>query len=283
MSIIKTSPECMVSVCAIGGIKGKTTFINGSIMGFLGGAYIGLGGLFAIKLAGNMPIEIWGNMTRLVFAFAFPLGLLMVMIAGADLFTGNCMYLPSAMIGKKTGWGGLARSWGLSYASNFVGAVFVAYFLGYSTTLFLDLDANGFMPLAAYTVKLANGKCILPFDVAFWRGVGCNWMVCIAIYMSLAASDGVSKAVLLWPPVVCFVAMGFEHSVANMTFIPLAIFIGNSDIYLNNAVPLPSLTADWYGLFIKNLIPVTLGNIVGAAVFIGMAYYKANNLKVNSD
>ena len=279
----RTSAECMVSICTIGGNKAKANVLNAAILGFMAGAFIAFGGLFAIKVAGNMPVEYWGNLTRLVFAGVFPVGLLLVLVAGADLFTGNCMYMPSAMINRKSDWGGLAKSWVVSWSTNLIGSMFVAYFLGYCTVLFLDMDSSGYRPLAAYAVNLANGKCALSFDVAFWRAVGCNWLVCLAIYMSLAAPDAVSKVAVIWPPIACFVAVGFEHSVANMTFIPLGIFLGSSEAYINNAVALPPLTADWYGMFVTNLIPVTLGNIVGGMIFVGMAYYKANNVKVSTD
>jgi formate/nitrite transporter len=268
----------MQTVCNIGGNKAKLPLVNSIIMGLLAGAYIGVGGFFAIKVAGNMPVAQWGNMTRLVFAMVFPVGLLSVLVAGADLFTGNCMYMPAAVMNKKTGLGGLTYNWSVSFVSNLIGSVCLAYFLGFMTNIFMDPDGSGFRPLAAYAVNLANGKTHLDFGVAFWRGVGCNWLVCLAVYMSLTASDGVSKAIVMWPPIACFVALGYEHSVANMTFIPLGIFIGQSQAYLATA-NVPALTADWYGFFVTNLIPVTLGNIVGGMVFVAMFYYRGNGLK----
>ncbi len=279
MSVIKTPAECMVTVCTIGSNKPKMPLINNLIMAFFAGAYIGFGSLLAIKVAGNIPVEQWGNLTRLIFGGVFPVGLLLVLVAGADLFTGNCMYLPSAVIHKKCSVGGLLRSWVVSYAGNLIGSICIAYFLGLLGGVLFDAAADGGRPLAVYAVKLANAKCSLPFDVAFLRGIGCNWLVCLAIYISLTASDGISKVALIWPPITAFVALGFEHSVANMTFIPLGIYLGQSDIYINNAVALPALTADWYGFFVTNLIPVTLGNIVGGMVFVGMLYYKATGTK----
>lgn len=279
MSIIKTPSECMMSVCTIGAGKPKMNLWNNLIMAFLAGAYIGFGSLLAIKVAGNIPVAQWGNLTRLIFGGVFPVGLLLVLVAGADLFTGNCMYLPGAIMHKKACWGGLVRSWIVSWGGNLVGSVCVALFLGYMTGLFLDMAADGGRPLAAYAVNLANAKCNLDFGTAFLRGIGCNWLVCLAIYMSLTAGDGISKVALIWPPITAFVALGFEHSVANMTFIPLGIFLGQSDVYLNNAVALPTLTANWYDFFVTNLIPVTLGNIVGGAVFVSMLYYRATGQK----
>lgn len=273
----------MLSVCAIGEKKPKMGLTANIIMAFLAGAYIGFGSLLAIKVAATIPVEIWGNLTRLIFGAVFPVGLLLVLVAGADLFTGNCMYLPSAIKHRKATWGGLFRSWFVSYGGNFIGSVAVAFFLGYmSGILFTDgTDGlKGTLPLAEYAVKLANGKTALAFDVAFIRGIGCNWLVCLAIYVSLTASDGVSKVVLLWPPITAFVALGFEHSVANMTFIPLGIFLGTSDVYLASAsASLVPLTATWYDFFVTNLIPVTLGNIIGGWVFVSMFYYKATGTK----
>lgn len=283
MSVIKTPAECMLSVCTIGSGKPKQNLVSNVIMAFLAGAYIGFGSLLAIKVAGNIPVDIWGNLTRLVFAGVFPVGLLMVIVAGADLFTGNCMYLPSAVIHKKCTWGGLGRSWLISYVGNLIGSIFIAFFLGLLTGIFFDKAANGGMPLAAYAVNLANGKCNLPFDVAFLRAVGCNWLVCLAIYMSLSASDAVSKVAVIWPPITAFVAIGFEHSVANMTFIPLGIFLGQSEVYTaalsQGLVPALSANTNWYGFFVTNLIPVTLGNIVGGMIFVSMLYYRATNTK----
>ena len=280
MSALKTPAECMLSVCTIGSNKPKLNLTSSIIMAFFAGAYIGFGSLLAIKVAATMPVEIWGNLTRLVFAGVFPVGLLIVLVAGADLFTGNCMYLPSAIMHRKASFFGLMRSWIVSYGGNLVGSVAVAYFLGLlSGVLFTD-GTNGSLPLAQYAVSLANGKCALPFDQAFIRAVGCNWLVCLAIYMSLSASDGVSKAVLIWPPITAFVVLGFEHSVANMTFIPLGIFLGQSDAYLNSpSAAIVPLTATWYDFFVTNLVPVTLGNIVGGLFFVSILYYKATGTK----
>lgn len=281
MSLIKTPAECMTTVCAIGGGKPKMSLINNLIMAFLAGCYIGFGSLLAIKTTGNLPVEIWGNFIRLAFGMVFPVGLLLVLVAGADLFTGNCMYLPSAVINKKTDCMGLTRSWVLSFLGNLIGSVFMAFVLGLLSGTFFTDAVNGAYPLAASAVSLANMKCNLPWDVAFVRAIGCNWLVCLAIYISLAAPDGVSKVALIWPPITAFVVLGFEHSVANMTFIPLGIFLGQSETYLSSASAV-TLTASWSGFFIKNLIPVTLGNIVGGMIFVSMLYYKATGIKADN-
>lgn len=277
MSVIKTPAECMMSVCTIGGNKPKMSLVNNLIMAFFAGAYIGFGSLLAIKTTGNLNPEIWGNFIRLAFGMVFPVGLLLVLVAGADLFTGNCMYMPSALMNKKSSWGGLIRSWVISYSGNLVGSIFVAYALGTATGIMYTDAVNGSLPLVDSAVKLANMKCALPWGESFLRAIGCNWLVCLAIYVSLTASDGISKVILIWPPICAFVVLGFEHSVANMTFIPLGIFLGATETYLASANPV-ALTANWSGM-VNNLIPVTLGNIVGGMFFVSMLYYKATNTK----
>lgn len=130
------------------------------------------------------------------------------------------------------------------------------------------------MPWAEGLVKLANGKTSLSFGEAFWRGVGCNWLVCLAVYLSYAAKDIAGKILALWFPTMAFVAMGMEHCIANMFFIPAAIFAGTDPRYVelvNSGAAVP-LTADWSKFFIDNLPAVTLGNIVGGAVLVAVIY-----------
>jgi formate/nitrite transporter len=256
--------------------KSKLSLKSQFLLAILAGAYIGLGSILAIKVAGGMKPEIWGTFVRLVFGGVFPVGLLMVLLAGADLFTGDCHFMTGALAHKRINFAKFLRVLAISLIGNFIGSVIVAW-LTYKGTLLMDGSDAG-RPLASYAVAIANSKCGLAFDVAFYRGVMCNWLVCLAIYMALSSSDGVSKAILMWPPITAFVALGMEHSVANMTFVPLALFIGSDAVYqatANAAV----LTATWPTLMINNLIPVVLGNYVGGALFVAMFYYWSHNLK----
>lgn len=268
MSTVKSPAETTQAVCNIGQGKGSAPLGKTFYMGIRAGAYIGLGALLAIKIAGGMPMDHWGYVSKFAFAALFPVGLIMVVITGAELFTGNCMYMASAMAGERTGFGGLMRNWVSSYFGNFAGGLLVAFFLGYCTGLFFDKIGDS-MPLAAYAVGIANSKCSLSWGTAFVRGIGCNWLVCLAVFMAVAASDGISKFFLIWFPIMAFVAMGFEHCVANMTFIPLGIFLGSSDTYANSGMT-PALTATWGTFIFNNLIPVTLGNIVGGSLLAAL-------------
>jgi formate/nitrite transporter len=274
MSVVKSSAEIIESTITVGVSKSKMSLKSQMILALLAGAYIGMGSVLALKVAGNMPAEVWGSLVRLVFGGVFPIGLLMVLLAGADLFTGDCMFMTGALVHKQIDWGKFFRILSLSVIGNLIGSVLVAW-LAYKGTLLMDGSAAG-RPMANFTVGVANGKCVLPFGVAFYRGIFCNWMVCLAIYMTFAATDGVSKAVLMWGPIAAFVAIGMEHSVANMTFIPLGIFIGADPAYIATANSVP-LTATWSSMTINNLIPVILGNYVGGALFVTMFYYWANN------
>jgi formate/nitrite transporter len=274
MSAIKSSAETMEAVCDDGLAKSELPLLGNLIRAFMAGAFIGFGAILALKCAAGMPPATWGSVQRLVFGGVFPVGLLLVLFTGADLFTGDCMLMPSAVWRHNLSIGKFFRVLFLAYAGNLVGGLVLAWLTSYSGAL-SDSDS------AIYSVGVANGKCALGFGTALVRGVLCNWLVCLAIYMALTSSDAISKAALLWPPIMAFVALGFEHSIANMVFIPLGIWLGAGDAYAALAGA-PPLTATWRGFFIDNLIPVTLGNFIGGAFFAGLLLYKSNGLKATA-
>ncbi|AKX95037.1 formate transporter [Moorella thermoacetica] len=267
------------------GVKKAALPVNKTlVLGFLAGAYIALGGLLAVRVSGAVPNEVWGSLQKLIFAGVFPVGLMMVIIAGAELATGNFMTQPLALLERKIGVNGVFKNWVLAYLGNFIGSIFVAFFLAYMTGLTLEPvktgDVVAKMPWAAFIVNLANAKTALNWWEAFWRGVGCNWLVALAVWMAFSANDIAGKIYAMWWPIMAFVAVGFEHSVANMFFIPLGIFVGNNPAYVafthtaqGIATQAPVLKATWETFFVNNLIPVTLGNIVGAGLFVGTVYW----------
>lgn len=222
--------------------------------GFLAGAYIGLGGLLAIVLGKGVAPDVVDGVVyqgagQFLFAAVFPVGLVLVVIAGAELFTGNTAILVPGVLSRRASLRGLARNWGLSYAGNFAGALFVAFALAYLTGLLAD------EPHASAVRAMAEAKTDLAFTAAFWRAVGCNWLVCLAVWTAAAADDVAGKILAVWFPIMAFVGIGFEHSVANMFFIPAGMLHGG-DVSVGE-------------LLVRNLLPVTLGNIVGGAVFVG--------------
>jgi formate/nitrite transporter len=244
--------ETMGTACVVKtALPGRKLLVSG----FLAGAYIALGGLLAIMIGkgiaptviGEVRYNGWG---RLLFASVFPVGLMLVVVAGAELFTGNTAILVPGVLAGRSRVRGLARNWALSYVGNFAGALFVAYALAYLTRLCAG------EPYLGAVRAMAAEKTDLSFAAAFWRGVGCNWLVCLAVWMASAAEDVAGKILAVWFPIMAFVGLGFEHSVANMFFIPTGMLYG-AEVGVGR-------------FLVRNLLPVTLGNIVGGAFFVGL-------------
>lgn len=269
------APNLILDSIVGGGVsKTKQTFVATCGLTFLAGAYIALGGFLAIRCAAALPLNIWGSMAKVVFASVFPLGLMLVIVCGADLFTGNCMSLAAAKYHKDISVFSLCKSGVYSWIGNFIGALFVAYFMAYASGLIFEtmkVGGQSTMPWANSVVGIANGKCTLSFWDAFWRAVGCNWLVCLAVYAAAAAEDIGGKILALWFPTMAFVVMGMEHCIANMFFVPLGIFTGTDPRYTAMTWAIP-LQANWESFFINNLVPVTLGNIVGGAILVAGLY-----------
>lgn len=274
------SPHAAIleSVCAGGIGRTKQTLVATVFLAFLAGSYIAFGGLLAIRSAGALPVEIWGSLAKLIFGMVFPLGLMLVIVCGADLFTGNCLTLTAARLQGRIGTFGVVRSLVFSYLGNFAGALFVAWTMVKGAGMLFEVSSDGHMPWAAFTIKMANAKVALDPMSAFWRGVGCNWLVCLAIYSAAEAKDTAGRILSLWMPTMAFVAIGFEHCVANMFFIPAALFVAADPRYaaLAAAGKAPLLTADWSSFLLQNLTYVTAGNVVGGALFVAVFYCVAH-------
>lgn len=262
---LKTSEETYMSAVAGGEKRAVQTVSRTMLLSVLGGCYISMGGFWALLSTGSLPADVWGTLSKLFFGMIFPLGLMLIIMTGTELFTGNCMTMAAAWYERKISAWAMLRGWVLSWVGNFIGSIFFAYFMAYLSGLII---AN--TGAAEKIVLMANAKCTLPFMEAFWRGILANWLVCLAVYMALTSDTLVNKALGLWIPVAAFVTLGGEHSIANMFFVPLGMFTGADAAYTGAA-----LTADWGGLLITNLVPVTLGNIIGGAVFVGLAYKMA--------
>jgi formate/nitrite transporter len=163
----------------------------------------------------------------------------------------------------------MSKRWGLVYVANFIGSLLLAFIF-----LFSGLWKTGDGALGATAVTIAIKKVNLGFNEALFRGIGCNWLVCLAVWMALAARQTIGKIFAILFPIMGFVAIGFEHCIANMYFIPAGIFIKNwGDLPAIQNLASGSLT--WLAFFWKNLLPVTIGNIIGGGVFVGMSYWGA--------
>jgi len=282
----KAPAEIAKAAVAAGCTKCNITWQKLLILGFLAGAYIAFGALLSEIVAGGLSngaiaaadgtvwkIAIPSGLVKFAAGAVFPVGLMLVVIAGSELFTGNCMFAPISALNGESSLKGLAKNWTLVYIGNFLGSIFVAYFLAYKCGYFNS------MPWESWAASVANTKCGLDFTTAFLRGIGCNWLVCLAVWLAISSEDVMSKIFACWFPIMAFVTIGFEHSVANMFFIPLGLFVANDPALTASLAAANVSTANlvgatgWYNFFITNLVPVTLGNIVGAALFVAAVYW----------
>src|SRR3954454_7783291 len=230
------------------------------VSAFLAGAYIAFGGLVAISVSSGLDPGRWGTLPTLFTGATFTLGLVLVLIAGSDLATGNMMLVPlGAMRGRLSG-GEVARNLTVVLLGNLLGALFVAYFLAVQSGVIGSSGASGAAALTHERLAaIAEGKVGETPWQTFLRAVGCNWLVCLAVWMTLAAKSVSGKILALFFPIMAFVAMGFDHVVANMFFLPAAIFAGVPDL--------------GWGDVLHNWLFAFLGNLAGAAIFVAGAYY----------
>lgn len=257
-----------VSDSSIG--KAKGGFWKLLILAVLAGAYIAFGAEASTMASFNLTSnpETFG-VGKLVAAVVFPIGLMMVVLCGAELFTGNCLMFVG-VLDKKIRIAEMLRNWIIVYIGNFIGAIIIAAFINYSGLL----ESGGGL-LGAVTVKTAVSKVSLDFGRAFVLGIMCNWLVCLAVWMATGAYSTVSKIFSIFFCIALFIVSGFEHSVANMYFIPAGMMAAGNDAFVQLlGTDISALTIG--NLFIKNLLPVTLGNIVGGSIFVGMTYWLAN-------
>jgi len=252
----------------VGVAKATSPWLSVLVLGILGGAYIGFGGLLSTTVTFDTAAKLGTGLTKLFSGAMFSVGLMLVVIAGAELFTGNNLMVSSVM-SKEISFGTMMKRWGLVFIANFVGSLLVALLFFYS-----GLWKTGDSALGAAAVKIAYTKVHLTFSEALWRGIGCNWLVCLAVWMALAARQTIGKIFAIFFPVMAFVAMGFEHCIANMYFIPTGIlFVQKLQLPVIAGVDPGMIT--WVNFLWKNLIPVTIGNIIGGSVFVGMSYWGA--------
>lgn len=236
----------------------KKEQMNGNLLRYmvsamLAGAYVGIGIVLIFKL--GAPLAAAGSpFQTLVMGAAFGIALTLVVFAGSELFTGNHMFFTIGTLSGRTTVGDTLKNWVLVFIGNLAGAILLSY-LVYATGLFKNLPQDHLIFTAA--AKKMND----PFMELFFRGILCNWLVCLALWMSGRAKGETTKLILIWWCLFAFIATGYEHSVANMTLLTLATIIPGH--------PETISISGW----INNMVPVTLGNIIGGVVFVGMAYW----------
>jgi formate/nitrite transporter len=235
-------------------------------LSILAGAFIALGAVF-FTLVTYDAIGIPAGLMRLLGGLVFCLGLILVIVAGAELFTGNNLIV-MAFVDGKVSLGQLLQNWLIVYIGNFIGAIGILILIYFSHHWFIDGGAVG-----AKAIAIANSKVNLTWMEAFSRGILCNILVCMAIWLCFAGRTVVDKVVAIIFPITAFVAMGFEHSVANMYFIPAGILAATDTHLLANAGGLNLEQLGLNGFLWNNLLPVTLGNMIGGSVFVGLFYW----------
>lgn len=266
-SIDAYSPkEIAARIQQLGVVKSKGDPLRVLALSLLAGAFIALGAaLFTVVTYDAAGLA--GGVLRLIGGVAFCLGLILVVVAGAELFTGNNLIV-MAYVDGQVSLKQLLNNWWLVYLGNFIGALgilLLIYFSGHWHT------ASG--AIGAHAVMIADAKVNLSWIEAFSRGVLCNILVCLAVWLCYAGRSVTDKILAVLFPITAFVALGFEHSVANMFFIPAGL-LAQSDVAVMSALSAPiseQLTIS--GFLCNNLLPVTLGNIVGGSVFVGLFYW----------
>lgn len=236
---------------AAGVRKAGLTSLQMLTLGILAGAFIAFGGMFYTLVMTGNPFGF--GPARMLGGIAFSLGLILVVVGGAELFTGNNLIV-MAWADKKVTTAALLHNWTLVYIGNFIGSVATAVIMAKSGSL--DIGGGAVVQTA---IKIAQGKVALDPMQAFLRGILCNALVCLAVWLTFAAHHVMGKIMAIIFPIAAFVALGFEHSVANMYLIPVAMMAGAEGVTVSG--------------FIANLVPVTLGNIVGGSVFVALVYW----------
>ena len=241
------------------------------VLSFFAGVLISLGAI-ASSTAAHGIADV--GVAKLVTGAIFPIGLMMVVLLGTELFTGNALMV-TAVIDKEITVGQLLRNWVIVYIGNFIGAILMAVLMAFFGQL--DIGAGS---LAVYSAKIAAAKCSLPWINALVLGIFCNLMVCIAIYLGNTAHDTAGKILGIFFPIFGFVIAGFEHCVANMYYIPAGIFASINPAYsdLIAQAGINTSVLDFGTFITANLIPVTIGNIIGG-VCVGLIMYAAHATK----
>lgn len=265
MSSFKTPVELAKSACMAAKAKVAWSIPQMLLLGIMAGAYIAFGGWLMTVVTHDLASTMGVGFSKFLGGAIFSVGLMLVVIAGAELFTGNCM-MPLSVMAGCTPMSGVLRNWFWVYVANFLGSIMVAVLI-YYTGLWRG-------PIGIYAFKIAAGKMNLPIGEALVRGILCNWLVVLAVWMSMAAADVIGKIWAIFFPIMAFVASGFEHSVANMYFMGLGLLLkGDSSIVSAAGLPAEVFSNVSVAGYLHNLIPVTIGNMIGGIFFVAIFYF----------
>ena len=261
---------------------------NMVMRGFMSGAYIAMGGALATVcstgIAGTAGGAASAGFAALITGAVFPVGLIITVLTGAELFTGDAMLAPMAAFIHKISWAQVMNLWVWVYVGNIIGSLVYAYIMAYGPFSAWDAAGHGVVTgfgmraiaIASFKVQYVGAAALWS---AFLKGIACNWLVNLAILLGICADDAVGKFFGIWFPIMAFVSSGHEHSIANQYFIAAGIF--TRDIGLTaaqaetTATMLGYANLNWVGFWMNNMIIVTIGNIIGALFFVGVIYWVA--------
>ncbi len=251
-------------------VKAKLSFAQTFLLGILAGVYIAIGAQFATFVISDSTLHF--GLNSLIAGIVFSLGLMLVVVGGAELFTGNCLII-MGYISKRITTYEMLNNWVVSFAGNLVGSLTMVCWM--SQTHQWEFFHN---MVGAKALLIANTKVNLDFTTALARGVLCNSMVCLAVWLCFSGRSVADKILSIVFPIGGFVASGFEHCVANMYFIPMGVVLKKHPEVVAAAEKMAGKTLDlsqltWRGFFVNNLFPVTLGNIVGGVILVGIMFW----------
>ncbi len=256
------------AIIGVGKAKTSLSVMQMIILGILAGAFIGFGSELATMVSFDMSKFLGVGFAKFIFGSVFSVGLILVVIAGAELFTGNNLIFVGVLT-RDVKFSKMLNNWFWVYVANFIGSLLLVWIM-YATGLWKTGDFG----VGAKALAIANGKVNLAWGAAFARAIGCNWLVCLAVWLAVASKDVVGKIFAIYFPIMAFVASGFEHIIANMYFVPMGILLkNNADVVAAAGLTDKLVNLTWGGFFVNNLIPVTLGNIVGGAFFVSALYW----------
>ncbi|MBQ3387512.1 MAG: formate/nitrite transporter family protein [Eggerthellaceae bacterium] len=255
--------EAKAETVAVGKVNLKPA--KAFVLAMLAGAFIAFGGTFFGLVLGDSTLSFAA--TRVLGGLCFCLGLTLVLCCGAELFTGNSLMVCAGM-SKKISWGKMLANWGIVWVGNLVGSLVIVFLVYFS-----QMHAMNGGGVGTALVSVAAGKMALPFGTAFAKGILCNMLVCLAVWIGFSARTVVDKVAGLLLPITAFVACGFEHCVANMFFLPMGLLLHTAGIGPAAAEVMT------IGNLLLNLCAATLGNVVGGAVLVGLSYWFAYGKK----
>ena len=262
---MKMPADLAKAACKVSKVKVNLSVRQMLLLGILGGAYIALAGWLMTMVSHDMYKHFGVGFTRFLSGVVFSVGLMMVVLCGSELFTGNCM-MPLGYFAGCLPMSKLLRNWCWVYFSNFLGAMAVALMLRFSGL------ASG--PAGGWALSIASTKMALPPLQALLRGILCNWVVVLAVWMMMSAEDAGGKIWASFFMIMTFVSSGFEHSVANMYFMGLGMLLkGVPEAVAASGLTAQALSGVTIAGYFENLVPVTVGNIIGGVLFVPVIYY----------